>query len=266
MQKLSAFCKPFQVCTLAIYFRMLPEYPLLVAANRDEQYDRPSAPPGVLNSAPKIIAGRDLRAGGTWLGVNEHGVLAAILNRRVNGQQVPFPAARSRGLLCLDLLARTSAAEGDSFIRNHRGLYNPFTAIVADRYAAHVSYNTGEKIVIQRLEPGLHVFSSAAEFDLHSTKADRAYALFGQLGENLRRTGSADRGVITALHAALGDHSLPAGSTDPGDAICVHRAHSGTVSSSIVIFSPSRPSFEMFHCAGAPCQNAFGEAIAFEVQ
>ena len=266
MQKLGAFCKPFQVCTLAIYFRLLAEYPLLVAANRDEQYDRPSAPPGLLNSAPKIIAGRDLRAGGTWLGVNEHGVLAAILNRRVNGQPVPLPAARSRGLLCMDLLVHRSAATAESFLRDHHSFYNPFTVLVADHKAAHVSYNVENKILTQRLQPGLHVFSSAAEFDLHSAKADRAYSLFGQLSETLRRTGGEDRGAITALRSALGDHSLPGGSTDPGDAICVHRDHSGTVSSSIVLLSPSRRSFEMFHCAGPPCQNAFGEAIAFEVQ
>src|SRR5512145_1458577 len=98
---------------------MLPQYPLLVAANRDEQYDRPSAPPQVLGEEPKIIAGRDLRAGGTWLGINEHGVLAALLNRRVNSGTVSFPDARSRGLLSLDLLAHSSAAESERFFRGH---------------------------------------------------------------------------------------------------------------------------------------------------
>ena len=86
------------MCTLAIYFRMLPDYPLVVAANRDEQYDRPSAPPQRLDTVPTIIAGRDLRAGGTWLGINRHGLLAAMLNRRINGG-LPAPDARSRGLL-----------------------------------------------------------------------------------------------------------------------------------------------------------------------
>ena len=88
---------------------MLPQSPLLIAANRDEQYDRPSAPPQLLGKEPKFIAGRDLRAGGTWLGANEHGVIAAMLNRRINSQNVAFADARSRGLLCIDLLARRSA-------------------------------------------------------------------------------------------------------------------------------------------------------------
>ena len=266
MQKRRAFCKPFSVCTLAIYFRALPQFPLLVAANRDEQYDRPSAPPQRHGTEPKIVAGCDLRAGGTWLGVNEHGLLAAILNRKINSRNVSFPDARSRGLLCMDLLARRSAADADSFIRDYQASYNPFTALVADRHHAYVFYNAGQKFVAQELTPGLHVFSSAAEFDLHSEKADRAYTLFGEVGEKLRRDGGTALQMIAALRSALGDHSLPAGSADPGDSICVHRDSSGTVSSSIVLLSPLSAAFEMFHCAGAPCQNGFGAALELEVK
>lgn len=266
MQKRGAFCKSFDVCTLAIYFRMFPECPLLVAANRDEQYDRPSAPPGLLQGEPRIVAGRDLRAGGTWLGVNEHGVLAAILNRRLNGKNLLLPDARSRGLLCMDLLARASAAEGDSFMHEHEGSYNPFTALIADRDDAYAFYNADNRIVAQNLKPGLHVFSSAADFDLHSVKADRAYSLFGQSSAKLQRFGSDDRGAINELRLALGDHSLPLGSTDPGDAICVHRDHAGTVSSSIVFFSAAASGFRMFHCPGAPCRSCFSAAMELEVR
>jgi uncharacterized protein with NRDE domain len=78
------------VCTLALYFRVLEEFPLLIAANRDEQYDRPSVAPYPWPTTPVIVAGKDLRAGGTWLGVNEHGLAVAILNRR---ETRPSPAA-----------------------------------------------------------------------------------------------------------------------------------------------------------------------------
>jgi uncharacterized protein with NRDE domain len=253
------------VCTLAIYFRTLPQYPLLVAANRDEHYDRPSAPPQLLGNRPKIVAGRDLRAGGTWLGVNEHGLLAAMLNRRISSEKASFPGARSRGLLCMDLLTRRSAADADAFVRNHSAFYNPFTALVADQRQVYVFYNAGERLLAQELEPGLHVFSSAAEFDLHSDKADRAYALFGEAGGKLLRNEGAAVPMIAALRSALGDHSLPADSTDPGDSICVHRENSGTVSSSIVFLSPSSARFQMFHCSGAPCRNPFSEAFDLEV-
>jgi uncharacterized protein with NRDE domain len=254
------------VCTLAIYFRMLPQYPLLVAANRDEQYDRPSAPPQVIAKEPRIVAGRDLRAGGTWLGANEHGVLAAILNRRVNSRNVSFPDARSRGLLCMDLLAQHSAMEAAAFLRDHQSAYNPFAAVVADLKSIYVAYNDGAKILTQRLGDGLHVFSSAAEFDLHSAKADRAYALFGRASEKLRQDTDASLDTVVPLHSVLGDHSLPAGSFDPGEAICVHRDSSGTVSSSIVALASSGSRYEMFHCPGPPCRNKFGASFPLEIR
>ena len=265
MQKRGSFCRPEGVCTLAIYFRMLPQYPLLVAANRDEQYDRPSSPPQLIGNEPQIVAGRDLRAGGTWLGINQHGVVAAILNRRVNSRNVSFPDARSRGLLCMDLLGQRSAAQAESFIHEHQGSYNPFTALVADLESIHVAYNVGRKILAQRLGDGLHVFSSAADFDLHSAKADRAYALFGRVGEKLRQDGP-ELDVIAELRSALSDHSLPAGSTDAGDAICVHRDGSGTVSSSIVTVASADGRSETFYCPGAPCRNHFGKAIPLELR
>ena len=117
------------MCTLALYYKTFDEYPLVVAANRDEHYDRPSAPPALLNTKTEIIAGRDLRAGGTWLGVNEHGLLAGILNRRSDGEPEPRPATRSRGLLCLDILAFKSAADARAFVGTGPDDYQPFTLL-----------------------------------------------------------------------------------------------------------------------------------------
>lgn len=238
----------------------------MVAANRDEQFTRPSAAPALLDSRPRILAGKDLRAGGTWLGVNEYGVVTAILNRRVNGESPPLRDARSRGLLCMDLLSHGSAAAADTFIRGHHEHYNPFTAVVADPSGAYACYNGEEKILVQRLQPGLHVFSSAAEFDLHSAKAERAYTLFALLGERLAANRMDRSQAIAALRSVLGDHSLRAGATDLGEAICVHRETSGTVSSSLVFFTASASRFDFFHCTGAPCRNSFGSALTLEVR
>jgi uncharacterized protein with NRDE domain len=251
---------------LAIYFRMFEDCPLLVAANRDEQFTRPSAAPAVLDSQPRILAGKDLRAGGTWLGVNEYGVVIAILNRRVNGDSLPLINARSRGLLCMDLLRHRSAAAADAFMRAHHERYNPFTAIVADSKRAYACYNGEEEILTHRLQPGLHVFSSAAEFDLHSAKAERAYTLFAQAGVRLAADPLDASRAIAELSSVLGDHSLLAGATDPGEAICVHRENSGTVSSSLVFFAAADARFDFFHCAGAPCRNSFGSALTLEVR
>src|SRR5258706_13330667 len=85
--------KQLVVCTLALYFHCFASYPVIVAANRDEHYDRPTAPPALLNDEPAMIAGKDLRAGGTWLGVNEYGLAVGILNRRINGTTLPAGVA-----------------------------------------------------------------------------------------------------------------------------------------------------------------------------
>lgn len=254
------------MCTLAFYFQLSTALPVIVAANRDEHYDRPSVPPAVIGERPKILAGKDLRAGGTWLGVNEHGVLAAILNRRITAETTASPARRSRGQLCLDMLQTRSATEAVASLGEHGTFYDPFSLLVADRRVAHVAFNQGTAISVQNLKPGLHVFSSAAEFDLHSAKAVRAYALFGRAAEKITVNGIDIREVSALLTLPLGDHSLPPDSSDPADAICVHRHGAGTVSSAIVVLSTDECRFQMLYCPGAPCQSAFGEPLELEVR
>ncbi|HEX2385992.1 MAG TPA: NRDE family protein, partial [Candidatus Binatia bacterium] len=78
------------MCTLAIYLRQFEKYPVVIAANRDEHFARPSEAPKLWKGDPAIVAGKDLVAGGTWLGVNSAGIAAAIVNRRL---QTEAPAA-----------------------------------------------------------------------------------------------------------------------------------------------------------------------------
>jgi len=250
---------------LALYFGLFDDTPLLVAANRDEHYDRPSAEPSFSETKPNILAGKDLRAGGTWLGVNEYGLAVGILNRRVNGDQLPQVTLRSRGLLCMDLLAHKSAADAAAFIQAHDSLYNPFTVMFADRGNAFAAYNHGDKITTQQLDFGLHVFSSAAEADIGSPKAERAHRKFAEV-VNGHSASPPPASWIVPLKRVLADHTLKDASGDPGDAICVHRQDSGTVSSSIVVFTEADSRFEMFHCPGPPCQNDFRGALSLDVR
>jgi uncharacterized protein with NRDE domain len=265
LHMIEPFGKAEKVCTLAVYFHAVDDFPLIIAANRDEHYDRPSAPPSLLRTTPKIISGRDLRAGGTWLGFNERGLVVAILNRHITDETSLLPAARSRGALCMDLLMQNSAADATDFLRDHRIRYNPFTVLFAEPDAAYVAHNEGRVIFSQKLDAGLHVFSSAADFELHSSKARRAEALFAGIKDRMPQLGCDLPRAIGALQAVLADHSLPAGSTNPGDAICVHRETSGTVSSSILFFSPLRSRFESYYCEGAPCRNVFGDPLGLDV-
>lgn len=89
------------MCLILFAWRTHPDYPLLVAANRDEFFDRPSEQANFWTDAPQLLAGRDLLAGGTWLGITTGGRFAAITNYR--DPQMPA-AARSRGELTCNFL------------------------------------------------------------------------------------------------------------------------------------------------------------------
>jgi uncharacterized protein with NRDE domain len=247
------------VCTLALYFQVSTEFPLIAAANRDEHYDRPAAPPMVLRTEPKVLAGRDIRAGGTWLGVNERGVLAAVLNRRTNGAETRAAPTRSRGLLCLDLLACNNAAAARKFLVGHREPYQPFTLVFADSTDAYFAFNITDQVKTGKLTRGLHVFSNSVMHDEYSEKRQRAYALFAGIKPEQQRSSGAISSWIDSFKEVLSDHTLGNGTGDPRDAICVHGDVSGTVSSSVIFFSRLARQFRTFYCGGAPCRNNFSE-------
>ena len=90
------------MCVLAFAWKTDPDWPLVLAGNRDERHDRPSAPLQRWAEDPAVLAGRDLTAGGTWLGVSERGLLATVTNVRSEGG--PDPSRPSRGWLLRDVL------------------------------------------------------------------------------------------------------------------------------------------------------------------
>src|SRR5262245_21178552 len=96
------------MCLLALFFRAVDDAPLVIGANREERDDRPATPTQLAQEGPlRFVAGLDLVAGGTWFGVNERGVVAAVTNR---GKGDVPAEPRSRGLLARQLLGCASAA------------------------------------------------------------------------------------------------------------------------------------------------------------
>jgi len=228
---------------------------MVVAANRDEHYDRPSAAPAFFGHDPVILAGLDLRAGGTWLGINQYGLLIGILNRRSDTSPPNNVNFRSRGLLCLDLLRLSSTKQVRIALCNvDPGQYQPFTFVCADRSDALSGSNVAKEISIKDLAHGVHVFSSSTELGVQSTKRDRAFQLFAELCRN-----SADEldpvKHVPGLASVLSDHTYS--NANPHDTICVHGAVSGTVSSSIIFYSDRTRQMQSFYCAGSPCRGTF---------
>jgi len=124
------------MCLVLVVWRMHPKYPCLVAANRDEFHARPTARAEWWPDQPQILAGRDLEAGGTWLGVTRTGRFAALTNYRDPEQRrraAPDAAAPSRGTLVTSVLeSGASVAEGLGYLRDVGASYNGFNLIFSD--------------------------------------------------------------------------------------------------------------------------------------
>ena len=142
------------MCLILFAYRLTPGQPLIVAANRDEFYARPSAPAHWWDDAPGLLAGRDLQAGGTWLGVQANGRFAAVTNF-TDPDRPPPP--RSRGALVADFLrgAQTSA----DYAAGIRGeLYQGFNLLLWDGLTLACASNRG---ATQTLEPGCYALTNA---------------------------------------------------------------------------------------------------------
>jgi hypothetical protein len=166
-------------------------------------------------------------------------------------------------LLCLDLLQLTNGGAAREFLEGHNETYNPFTVLYADDQSAGVAFNEQNRITLRSLNPGLYVFSSAAEVDTASGKADRAYGRFLACATELAPQTTSG-GWLDRLKTLLADHGAVS-EKHPRDAVCVHGPESGTVSSSVILFSAARRRFESYFCAGPPCQNSFGASLALDV-
>jgi uncharacterized protein with NRDE domain len=225
------------VCLLIVVSGMLPDWPLVVAANRDEYYVRPSAPLSLLRDRPpRTLGGRDLVACGTWLAVNEHGVVAGLTNKPVpTGRD---PTKRSRGEIPLVLTAARSAqtAVHDLEATVRPGDFNPSWALVGDRselYAVDLTLPEGPGVT--RLGPGVHVLENRPP-GAPSTKVD--HVLRRLSGVVARRK---DR-LVGRLEELLADHTItlePGGAAQderraPLSSCCVHADDYGTRSSTLV--------------------------------
>lgn len=121
------------MCTVILLRRPGADWPLLLAANRDERLDRPWDPPAEF--WPGVVGGRDRLAGGSWMAMNRQGVIATVLNRV--GSLGPDPGKRSRGELPVLALAGETAATAAARIGAlDAGLWRPFNMVLADAASA----------------------------------------------------------------------------------------------------------------------------------
>lgn len=159
------------MCILFLAVDTHPQYPLIVCANRDEFHHRPTAPAHYWLPEQHILAGQDLQAGGTWLGVNRQGQFAALTNIRAPEHQQDN--MRSRGELVIHAL--TAQGIDETFLQSNRDNYNPFN-LVFEQQKKLFCYNslTSET---QMLTPGFHAISNGALDDIWPKMAKGQQAL-----------------------------------------------------------------------------------------
>ncbi|MCZ7598873.1 MAG: NRDE family protein [Gammaproteobacteria bacterium] len=145
------------MCFILIAHRVRPDLPVLVAANRDEYYERPARAAGWWDRSPAILAGRDDRAGGTWFGVREDGRFAAVTNLRLPGSRAA--ATRSRGELALAAIDHPGPlGEFGREIERSGGSYGPFNLVFGDHRELYYYSNGRERH--EALAPGIYALAN----------------------------------------------------------------------------------------------------------
>jgi uncharacterized protein with NRDE domain len=148
------------MCLAIIALNCITEWPLIVIANRDEQHSRPTLPACPWIDAIDILGGRDLNAGGTWLGMTATGRFALLTNFREPGRH--DPRAPSRGQLTEHYLRGESFAQRYAQELQERShVYNGFNLLVGDDSGLWFSSNRGE-VSIQKIETGVIGVSNAS--------------------------------------------------------------------------------------------------------
>lgn len=235
------------MCSIILAHQFDEEYRWLLAANRDEKLDRPSEGPAVRDRAVSVFAPRDLQEGGTWLGVNEFGTLAAITNR--------FGPARddhrkSRGELVFDALDCRTAKEAADLIHQRAAHdYNGFHLVVADQNDALVVWSDLEALHLEVLEPGIHVVTERSFGAAENGRAD----FIRDRIEELRAENELSPASLVGILSVCRPSDI--------DATCVRipAMNYGTRSSTLAAVGES----SFFHYAdGPPCEVEFDDLSA----
>lgn len=146
------------MCLITLAWQAHPQHRLILAANRDEFFERETDPVNFWKESPQVLAGRDLEAGGTWCGITREGRFAALTNYR---DAIKFGATgerRSRGLLVADYLqGDSSAGEYAQNTWNRRDDYAGFNLLLGDREDLYYVSNRHQRM---RLGAGIHGLSN----------------------------------------------------------------------------------------------------------
>jgi uncharacterized protein with NRDE domain len=238
------------MCTLVVLNELIEGFPLVIAGNRDERYDRTSLPPEIVKASDvMIIRPWDAEKDGTWLGIAQDGWFVGLTNQddgKHNSKTL------SRGKIVDDCLHMGNHAKAARLLLGlDKELYNPFNVIFGRPGAMFLCrVCPGLKLELEPLAPGVHVISNDCCGVKYQHKVEHAHACACRIDP---------KGGIDAVHdelfRMLGDHRH-ARDDDPFQALCVHAEEYafGTRSTSIITVS-NQKDVEYWYSEGHPCQS-----------
>ncbi len=248
------------MCTIAFLVGAHAEAPLVLAANRDELYERPTRPPERLG--PNLAGGVDVLSGGTWLAVRADGRFAAVTNQRVLA--TPPPGLRSRGHVVKELAL---ADDPEAYAREiDPTRYASMNLAWGDARGVSIAYARQEgSLEIVRLEPGVHVLcNDRLDGEVFPRGVRLAHAIDALRGAPLAE-------LLDGLGRALGDHQRsPIEDVPPSPfprelahamtATCIHTQHYGTRSATLFAADASG-AIAYRHADGPPCTAPFADRM-----
>ena len=232
------------MCTVILVRDVVEGFPLVIAANRDEMYERPTD--GAQWIGDTVVSGVDRIGGGTWMGATRKGFVVAITNQRT--WKTPDPTKKSRGAVvrkALEIGTRDGVREMVEAIRGDD--YNGFNLIWGDAGGAAIAYVHGGATEIREVEPGVTVIANDRVGSTEFPRASRA--------ERLARAAieTPMPHLLMRLADILSDHELPAAEATPVppagafitaetarlvQAICIHTPLYGTRSATLAAVAP----------------------------
>lgn len=252
------------MCTVVVLRETCPGLPLVIAANRDELYERPTEGPRREGGA--VVSGVDRVSGGTWMGATDGGLVVAVTNQRTH--EMPDPTKKSRGAVVRDALAagsRDAIREMLGELRPEE--YNGFNLIAGDPNGVDVAYVHGGAVEVIELPVGVSVIANDRVGSPEFPRAELAAAAVARIA-----TEPWPR-LATELAAILSDHTMPPPEKTPVpppgsfitaetarlvQAICIHTARYGTRSATLAAVGPAG----LVHYLVAlesPCRSPFFE-------
>lgn len=218
------------MCTYIILRRPGHDWPVLIAANRDEMTDRPWKPPARhWPDREDVVGGLDELAGGTWLAANDTNVVAAVLNRE--GSLGPTTDKRSRGELVLEAVDHPDATvAAEALAGLDGGAYRSFNLMIADnQHAFWVRGTEQAQVKVQEIPPGLHMITARDLDDTGSARIGRFLPKFRAAPEpdiEADDWSTWEQLLRTRLHEAA---------DDPRETMCIVTDKGyGTVSSTLI--------------------------------